>query len=126
VCLSWETVHWHLQKIRKEFDVHTSRELLLAADMPVAADQPTVRFSPRGREVMELFMRGRTYRQIAQCLGISLSGVQRHREKMLQQNNCESMLALIARYKAQLAAEQAETREGVSNEGALWNRKNRL
>jgi DNA-binding CsgD family transcriptional regulator len=88
------------------FDVHTSRELLVAADIPAAADLPAVRLSPRGREVMELFMRGHTYRQIAQRLGISLSGVQRHREKMLWQNDCESMLELIARYQARLAAEQ--------------------
>jgi DNA-binding CsgD family transcriptional regulator len=108
VCLSWKTVSWHLKIIRKEFDVHTSRELLLTMDFPVPADPPAVRFSPRGREVMELFMRGRTYREIAQCLGISISGVQRHREKMLQQNDCESMLELIARYKAQLAAETKE------------------
>jgi DNA-binding CsgD family transcriptional regulator len=109
VCLSYETIRWHLRNLRKAFDVHTSRELLLAADIHAPTDQATVRFSPRGREVMELFMRGCTHRQIAQSLGISLSGVQWHREKMLWQNDCDFMLELIARYKAQLAAEQAGT-----------------
>jgi DNA-binding CsgD family transcriptional regulator len=93
------------------FDVRTTRELLLAADIPASADPPAVRFSPRGREVMELFMRGRTYREIAQCLGISLSGVRRHREKMLWQNNCESMLELIARCRAGRADERNTDQE---------------
>jgi DNA-binding CsgD family transcriptional regulator len=62
---------------------------------------------------MELFMRGCTYRQIAICLDISVSGVLRHREKMLRQNNCRSMLELIAGYQVQIAAEQAEMMESV-------------
>lgn len=49
---------------------------------------------------MELFMRGFTYTKIAEHLGISLSGVRRHREKMLWQNDCKSMLELIAKYQA--------------------------
>jgi len=52
---------------------------------------------------MELFMRGFTYKQIAEHFGISLSGVHRHREKMLWQNECKSMLELIAKYRAWLA-----------------------
>lgn len=52
---------------------------------------------------MELFMRGFTYKKIAEHLGISLSGVRRHREKMLWQNECKSMLELIAKYQAGLA-----------------------
>ncbi|MDR3363139.1 MAG: helix-turn-helix transcriptional regulator [Desulfovibrio sp.] len=100
--------------------MHTTRELLFAADIPVPADPPAVRFSPRGREVMELFMRGRTYREIAQCLGISLSGVRRHREKMLWQNNCESMLELIARYRAGCAGARNPDQE---SKGALCKLK---
>jgi DNA-binding CsgD family transcriptional regulator len=108
LCLSYETIRWHLANLRKAFDVHTSRELLLSADISMSAESSAVRLSPRGREVMELFMRGYTYREIAQCLGISISGVQRHREKMLWQNDCESMLKLIARYHGQ---EQAASKE---------------
>jgi DNA-binding CsgD family transcriptional regulator len=126
IYIARKTVHWHLENLRRDFDVHTTRALLLkfgAAAPPCA--QP-VRLSPRGREVLELFMSGVVYRQIAERMGISLSGVRRHREKMLWQNNCESMLELIARYKAQLASEQAGARECVSDEGALWNRKDTL
>ena len=47
-------------------------------------------------------MRGITYKQIAERLGISLSGVRRHREKMLWQNECRSMLELVAKYQAWL------------------------
>lgn len=48
-------------------------------------------------------MHGMTYRQIAEHLGISISGVRRHLEKMLWQNECKSMLELITKYKAWLA-----------------------
>jgi DNA-binding CsgD family transcriptional regulator len=93
-----------LADMRRSFGVHSTRELVFMPDAYIHTDAPVVKLSPRGREVMEVFMRGCTYRQIAQCMGINLSGVQRHREKILWQNDCESMLELIARYKAQLAA----------------------
>jgi DNA-binding CsgD family transcriptional regulator len=60
-------------------------------------------------------MSGVAYRQIAERMGISLSGVRRHCEKMLWQNNCESMLELIAKYQARLVVEQAETTENSVN-----------
>lgn len=40
-----------------------------------------------------------TYQQIAMQLGMSVSGVRRHCEKMLWKNGCESMISLIAKYK---------------------------
>ena len=82
--------------------MHSTRELLLVPDARVPTGTQAVRLSPRGREVMELFMRGITYTQIAERLGISLSGVRRHREKMLWQNECRSMLELVAKYQAWL------------------------
>lgn len=60
-------------------------------------------------------MRGCTYKEIAERLGISISGVYRHREKMLLQNKdgdtdtCESMLELAAKHQAWLAAQQDGT-----------------
>jgi DNA-binding CsgD family transcriptional regulator len=108
-----KTVKWHLENLRRDFSVHTTRELLLVFDAVPSSCGQSIRLSPRGKEVFELFMSGVTYRQIAECMGISLSGVRRHIEKMLWQNNCESMLELIARYQAKLAAEQAETMESV-------------
>lgn len=83
--------------------MHSTRELLLVADTSAPVAPHPVRFSPRGKEVMDFFMRGMTYKQIAERLGISLSGVRRHREKMLWQNDCKSMLELIAKYQRWLA-----------------------
>jgi DNA-binding CsgD family transcriptional regulator len=108
LCVSYWTIQWHLTNLRKVFGVHKTRELLLVLDNDDPVAPPHIRFSPRGREVVELFMRGCTYRQIAERLGISLSGVHRHREKMLWQNDCESMLELIAKYQSQLAFESRE------------------
>jgi DNA-binding CsgD family transcriptional regulator len=101
--ITYGTLRWYLANIRKSYNVHSTRELLLVSGTPVSADMRIVKFSPRGKEVMELFMRGMTYKQIAERLGISLSGVNRHREKMLWQNECGSMLELVARYQAWLA-----------------------
>ena len=44
-------------------------------------------------------MRSFTHREIAERLGMSVSGVRRHCEKMLWKNGCNTMLALIAKYK---------------------------
>jgi DNA-binding CsgD family transcriptional regulator len=106
LCVSYWTIQWHITNIREAFNVHRTRELLLVCDADEPVSSPTVRFSPRGKEVIDLFMRGHTYRQIAERLGISLSGVRRHQEKMLWQNDCASMLELIARYQDQLNSGQ--------------------
>ena len=102
--------------MRRAFGIHSTRELMFMPDICILKDAPVVRLSPRGREILALFMSGHTYKQITERLGISRSAVRRHFEKMLWQNDCESMLELIARYRAQLAAEQTETHEGVSEE----------
>lgn len=91
--------------------MHSTRELLLESHACASTTQRTVRFSPRGREVMELFMRGFTYKEIAEQLSMSRSGVSRHREKMLWQNDCKSMLELIAKYRVWLAEQQVQQGE---------------
>jgi DNA-binding CsgD family transcriptional regulator len=58
----------------------------------------TIRLSRRGREVFALILAGLTKKQIAERLEITVSGVRRHEETMLSQNNCTSMSELIARY----------------------------
>ena len=85
---------------------------------------PAVQLTPRRKEALLLVIAGLTDRQIAERMGISHSGVRKLREKMLLQNGCAAMFELIAKYQAQLAAEQSATREGVVEEGALWDRKN--
>lgn len=82
--------------------MRTSRELLLQiGDSPTFAGTAPekIKLSPRGKEVLELFMRSFTYPQIAKQLGMSVSGVRRHCEKMLWKNGCESMIGLIAKYR---------------------------
>ena len=43
-------------------------------------------------------MRGNTYEQIATCLGISVSGVRRHLEKIILQNECKSTIDFLSKY----------------------------
>ncbi|WP_415977045.1 LuxR C-terminal-related transcriptional regulator [Bilophila wadsworthia] len=59
----------------------------------------TIRLTPRGREVFQLAMNGLSIKEISRRLGISYSGVLRHREKMLLVSECNSMLELIAKYR---------------------------
>ena len=94
--------------------MRTTRELLQKlegislSDAVIAA--PKIKLSPRGRQVFELFRCSFTYRQIAELLGMSVSGVRRHCEKMLWKNGCDTMLALIAKHQAQCIAEQQSKR----------------
>lgn len=63
----------------------------------------TIQLTPRGKEVFELAMQGLSIKKISECLGISYSGVLRHREKMFLQNDCSSMQELIAKYHSRNA-----------------------
>ena len=100
--VSYGTVRWHLENLRADFLVHTTRELLLKINIhqsTEAAQSAKLKLSPRGKQVLELFMNSFTYQQIAMQLGMSVSGVRRHCEKMLWKNGCRSMIELIAKYK---------------------------
>ena len=57
-----------------------------------------IKFTPRGREVFHLILKGKTSTEIAELLNMSKSGVRRHKEKMLLQNNCTSILELVSKY----------------------------
>ena len=56
-------------------------------------------FTLRGREVFALFIKGLTGKRIEECLGMGINGVKRDKEKMLWQNDCETMAELIAKYR---------------------------
>lgn len=60
---------------------------------PVSAG---LRLSQRGVKVFAFILDGMNTMQIAKRLGISYSGVRRHREKMLRDNHCVTMSELIA------------------------------
>ena len=67
---------------------------------PIEAEDilDTIRLTPRGKQVFALILAGNSRQEIADTLQISLSGVRRHREKMLRQNDCKDILELIAKY----------------------------
>jgi DNA-binding CsgD family transcriptional regulator len=68
-------------------------------------EAPAVRLTPRDEEVLRLTITRMTDKQIGENMGISRSGVRRHKEKMLLRNDCESMSELIARYCAESGEE---------------------
>ena len=68
-----------------------------------------LKFTPRGKEVFLNIFEGLTDKRSAERLRVGYSCVRKHREIMLRQNNCKSMLELIARYQARLDAELPET-----------------
>ena len=81
--------------------MRTTRELLIkieAISTTTVTPPSRIKLSPRGKQVLELFMHSFTYQQIAMQLGMSVSGVRRHCEKMLWKNGCRSMIELIAKY----------------------------
>ena len=84
--------------IRKSLDVHTSIEMLRAINKNSESKPSPLRLTPRGTEVFELIIKGLSDKRIGEHLGMSYSGVRRHREKMLLCNNCASMRELIAKY----------------------------
>lgn len=79
-------------------DMHNSIEVLHAVGGKSDNVLDGLRFTPRGKEVFRLMLEGLSDKQIAVRLGISYSGVRRHKEKMLLVNGCASILELIAKY----------------------------
>jgi DNA-binding CsgD family transcriptional regulator len=47
-------------------------------------------------------------REIGERMGMSLSGVTRHKEKMLLQNDCNSMTELLLKYHGQPCCKDCE------------------
>jgi DNA-binding CsgD family transcriptional regulator len=71
---------------------------------------PMLRFTPRGKEVFALMLQGLRQREIGERMGMGVSGVKRHKEKMLLQNDCNSMTELLLKYHVQPCCKD---REGV-------------
>ena len=78
--------------------MHGSIELMRAVIPGMTKTASQLVLTPRGRNVFELVLEGKTINEIAELLCISHSGVLRHREKMLEQNGCHSMNELVAKY----------------------------
>lgn len=95
-----KTVYRHLANIRKELGVHSSIEILYFTTNDSEFKPHNIRLTSRGKEVFQLILEGLSDKQVGERLGISYSGVRRHKEKMLIANECESMLELISKYYA--------------------------
>jgi Response regulator len=93
-----EIVYLHLATIRKRIGVHNSIGMIHALYYDESQSFDTLKLTPRGREVFRLILIGVTEKEIAAHLGISYSGVRRHKEKMLLMNDCTTMLKLISKY----------------------------
>lgn len=96
--MSHKIVHLHLSHIRKKLSIHSTIEIMIYICRGMKFPQHNIKLTPRGKEVFLLILDGLKTNQIAHHLGISRSGVRRHREKMIQDNGCESMIELIAKY----------------------------
>ena len=57
-----------------------------------------LKLTPRGAEVFQLILTGMSDKKIGEALGMSYSGVRRHKEKMLLVNGCNTLLELVAKY----------------------------
>lgn len=93
------SLHLRLERLRKKLGVHKTREILYVLKITPESAMLKLNLTPRGREVFALYLEGMSRAQIAERLGISESGVKRHREKMLWQNDCESIDELVAKYR---------------------------
>ncbi len=93
-------LYQHLAEIRKRMSYHSSVKVLFSyKNIPCQnAAFADMGFTPRGKEVFLLILEGLSNRQIAEQLSISPSAVKRHREKILLQNGCTSMMELVAKY----------------------------
>ena len=96
--ISARTVYKHRAEVRRVLGARNTFELLDMLHQQTGCISPTVRLSPRGGKVFTLLLEGLSNKEIGERLGMSVSGVKRHREKMLLQNNCATILELIAKY----------------------------
>jgi DNA-binding CsgD family transcriptional regulator len=106
--LKTSTVNRHLAAIHKKFGKRSSLEILCLLNAKKQTEGSMIRLTPRGEEVFVLITQGLTIRQIGERLGISSSGVLRHKEKMLLQNSCASTLELVAKYHGKVGEMPAD------------------
>jgi DNA-binding NarL/FixJ family response regulator len=106
--LKTSTVHRHLANIHKKYGKRSSIEILCLLNSEMEKERAMIRLTPRGEDVFRLISQGLTTRQISERLGISCSGVLRHKEKMLLQNHCASTLELLAKYHGKDGAKAAD------------------
>lgn len=84
--------------MHKKIGVRSSIAMLHILDKKTEKSMSAIKLTPRGKEVFQLVLTGLNDIKIADRLGITYSGVRRHREKMLLANRCDTMLELVAKY----------------------------
>ena len=94
------TLYQHLAQIRRIFDSHNVIGLVHVIYNTIDKEikTNTIRLTPCGSHVFKCILEGMTDKKIGEQLGMSLSGVRRHREKMLLQNDCTSITELVSKY----------------------------
>ena len=95
--LAREIVYLHLANARKRLNAHSSIELLYIGSGGISIDCTIIKLSPRGEEIFKFIMQGWSGKQISNHLGISKSAVRRHKEKMLLDNDCKTIIELISK-----------------------------
>jgi len=95
--LAREIVYLHLANARKRLNAHSSIELLYIVSGGISIDCTIIKLSPRGEEIFKFIMQGWSGKQISKHLGISKSAVRRHKEKMLLDNDCKTIIELISK-----------------------------
>lgn len=99
-------VHNHLYDLRKALGVRNSIEILNAVLGNPDFCPHLLKLTPRGALVFENILNGMSDKQIGERLGMSYSGVRRHKENMLFANKCDTLPDLIAKYYSALQRQQ--------------------
>lgn len=87
-------MHNHLFNARKKLHIRKTAELFRISTKEDGVQDDNIRLTRRWREVFEAYIGGLTDRSIAEQLGIGYSAVRRHKERMRDANDCNSMREL--------------------------------
>ena len=103
------SVYKYLIAARKKLLITKSIHLFRINSDVIDEIQDVIHLTKRGKSVFQLFLRGLRDREIGEKLGMSYSGVRRHKEKILQTNACTTMYELALMYKTR--CEQRKQKE---------------
>jgi DNA-binding CsgD family transcriptional regulator len=92
-------VRTSLKRIRSRYGAPNTYALIAKLEIPPVADPERVSLTPRGKEVLQSFMDGLTYKKMGKKLGISRDGIRQQRDRMLNQNGCATTNELIIKYR---------------------------
>lgn len=63
--------------------------------MPADADGPASRLTPRQREIVQLLAEGKSSKEVAVALGLSVKTAETHRANIMRRLNCHSVSELV-------------------------------